>query len=389
MHQEDEDALVEAIHRFVAKEIKPRVAQLEAQDRYPHDVIARMVELGLFAIVVPEQYGGLGLSIPVYARLMEELAAGWTSLPSFINSHCSVSSILSRFGTETQKSRYLPKLATGELRGAIALTEPNAGSDLQAIRTTALAVEDGSLRLRGGKIFITNGAQASLYLVLVKTDPSAPTPAKGGISICIVEKGAPGFSVAGLFHKMAFKHVDTAELVFDDVKLNADAIVGGITGHGMAQLLDVIETGRIAIAASAVGLGRSALNASLEFARQRETFGVPIANHQAVQCLLAEMAAKVMAARALVMEAAREKQQGRRCDMIAGMAKLIASEMSAEVSLAAVRVHGGYGYVSEFPVERLYREAPIYIVTEGTNEIQKLVIARRLLAGDGALCGLA
>jgi alkylation response protein AidB-like acyl-CoA dehydrogenase len=387
MHDEDEDALVEAIRRFVDKEIKPNVAALEAKDDYPDEVIARMVELGLFSIVIPEQYGGLGLGVPVYARLMEELAAGWTSLPSFINSHCSVSSILAKYGTEAQKARYLPRLASGETRGAIALTESNAGSDLQAIRSTATPIEGGGFRLRGGKIFITNGARASLYLVLVKTDPHA-VPTKNGISLCIVERGAPGFRVGGLYHKMAFKHVDTAELIFDDVELPADAIVGDAPGKGMSQLLDVIETGRIAIAASAVGLGRSALAAALAYAQERESFGTPIANHQAVQCLLAEMASKVMAARALTMEAARVKHRGQRCDMIAGMAKMVASEMSAEVCLAAVRVHGGYGYVSEFPVERLYREAPIYIVTEGTNEIQKMVIAKRLLAGDAAALGL-
>lgn len=387
MHKEDEDALVEAVHRFVAREIKPRVNALEAQDAYPDDVIARMAELGLFSIAIPEQYGGLGLDVPAYARLMEELAAGWTSLPSFINSHCSASSILAKYGTDAQKACYLPRMATGEIRGAIALTEPNAGSDLQAIRTTATPAEGAGLHLKGGKIFITNGARASLYLVLVKTDPAA-VPAKDGMSLCIVERGTPGFRVGSLCHKMAFKHVDTAELIFDDARLPDNAIVGDAPGQGMSQLLDVIETGRIAIAASAVGLGRSALAASLEYARQRETFGTPIANHQAIQCLLAEMAAKVMAARALTMEAARIKHQGQRCDMVAGMAKLVASEMSAEVSLAAVRVHGGYGYVSEFPVERLYREAPIYIVTEGTNEIQKMIIAKRLLAGDAAPLGL-
>lgn len=387
MHNEDEEALVEAVRRFVAKEIKPRVSALESQDDYPDDVIARMVELGLFSIVIPEQYGGLGLDVPVYARLMEELAAGWTSLPSFINSHCSVSSILAKYGTEEQKQHYLPRMASGEIRGAIALTESNAGSDLQAIRTSAIPIEGGGFRLRGGKIFITNGARASLYLVLVKTDPQA-VPVKNGMSLCILERGAPGFRVGVTYHKMAFKHVDTAELIFDDVELPSNAIVGNAAGKGMSQLLDVIETGRIAIAASAVGLGRSALAAALEYAKQREAFGTPIANHQAVQCLLAEMAAKVMAARALTMEAARIKHQGLRCDMVAGMAKLIASEMSAEVCLAAVRVHGGYGYVSEFPVERLYREAPMYIVTEGTNEIQKMIIAKRLLAGDAATVGL-
>lgn len=387
MHKEDEDALVEAVRRFVSKEIKPRVQALEAQEHYPDDVIARMAELGLFSLMIPEAYDGLGLEVPAYARLMEELAAGWTSLPSFINSHCSVSSIIAKYGTEAQKERYLRRLATGELRGAIALTEPNAGSDLQAIRSSVTVTAGGGMKLRGGKIFITNGVRASLYVVLVKTDPSA-VPAKNGMSLCIVERGAKGFSIGSVYHKMAFKHVDTAELIFDDVELASDAIVGDAPGKGMSQLLDVIETGRIAIAASAVGLGRCALSGALDYAKQREAFGTPIANHQAVQGILADMAAKVMAARTLTMEAARQKHLGQRCDMIAGMAKMVASEMSAEVSLGAVRVYGGYGYVSEFPAERLYREAPIYIVTEGTNEIQKSIIARRLLAGDAAALGL-
>ena len=387
MHKEDEDALVEAIRRFVTKEIKPRVAALEAADTYPHDVIEQMVELGLFGIVIPEEYGGLGLSVPVYTRIMEELSFGWASLPSFINSHCSVSSILSRYGTDTQKQKYLPRMAAGEIRGAIALTEPNAGSDLQNISTTATANADGTWTLKGSKIFITNGEQASVYIALVKTNPNAK-PVKDGISLCIVERSTSGFSVPSLYHKMGFKHVDTAELLFDNVQLPADAIVGHTPGKGLSQLLDVIETGRIAIAATAVGLGRSALEASLTYAQQRETFGTPIANHQAVQGLLAEMAAKVIAARTLTMEAARVKHTGQRCDMLAGMAKLVASEMGAEVALSAVRVHGGYGYVSEFPVERYFREAPIYIVTEGTNEIQKMVIAKRLLAGDAEALGL-
>lgn len=387
MHKEDEDALVEAIRRFITKQIKPRVTALEASDDYPHDVIAQMAELGLFGIVIPEEYGGLGLSVPVYTRIMEELSFGWASLPSFINSHCSVSSILNRFGTQEQKQQYLPRMASGEIRGAIALTEPSAGSDLQNIASTATRNADGGWTLKGNKIFITNGEQASIYIALVKTDPKAK-PAKDGISLCIVERGASGFSVPSLYHKMGFKHVDTAELVFDNVQLPSDAIVGEVPGKGLSQLLDVIETGRIAIAATAVGLGRSALEAALTYAQQRETFGTVIANHQAIQGLLADMAAKVMAARTLTMEAARVKHSGQRCDMLAGMAKMIASEMAAEVCMSAVRVHGGYGYVSEFPVERYFREAPIYIVTEGTNEIQKMVIAKRLLAGDGAALGL-
>lgn len=380
--------LVEGVQRFVSREIEGRAEALEDSDAYPDAIIAGMAEMGLFSIAIPPEYGGLGLSVSTYARIMEELAAGWASLPSFINSHCSASSILARHGTPEQKARYLPRMASGELRGAIALTEPSAGSDLQAIRATARRTGEGGYRLKGGKVFITNGERASVCVVLAKT-PSLEPGGKDGISLFILEKGMSGFTVGAHARKLGFRQVDTTELLFDDVELDAGQLVGGVEGKGLAQMLDALETGRIAIAASAVGLSRSALNAATRYAREREAFGGPIAGHQAVQSILADMAAKTVAARTLTLEAARMKDAGGRCDMIAGMAKLVAGETCGEVTLNCVRIHGGYGYVAGFPAERYYREAPFYIVTEGTNEIQKQIIARRLLNGDGHPWGLA
>jgi alkylation response protein AidB-like acyl-CoA dehydrogenase len=383
----DPGALIEAVRTFIEREIRPNSMQLEASDEYPTRIVDQMKNLGFFSLNIPEEFGGLGVPVSLYSEIMEELSFGWSSLPSFINSHNTISSILAKFGTEDQKSRYLPKLATGELRGSVSMTESNAGSDLQAIRSSAILEPDGMYKLKGNKIFVTNGGRASLYVVLVKTDPHA-TPAKNGMSLFIIEKNTKGFRTGEVYHKMGFKHVDTVELIFNDVMLHQSQLLGGEPGKGMSQLLDVIETGRIVIAAAAVGTARAALEAAIRFSKERETFGVPISNHQAIQGHLAVMATKVTAARLLVKEAARFKETGQRADMIAGMAKMFASEVCAEVSLTCVRVHGGYGYISDFPAERFYREAAYYVVVEGTNEIQKMIIARRLLAGDGSAIGL-
>lgn len=379
---EDDVMIREAVRRFVERDVKPKAAEIEASDEFPQWLVDGMAELGLFGIQVPVEYGGLQLSISTYAAIMEELSAGWSSLTSFLNAHCSVASIISRYGTPEQKDRYLPRLADGSMRAAVMLSEPGAGSDLQAIRTTATQQPDGSYRLSGTKVFITNGARASVFLALVKTDPKAQ-PRKAGISLVILEKGAPGFTVARLFEKMAFKHVDTAELVLQDTPAAASQIVGGTPGHGFDQLLSVLETGRIAMAATANGLSRAALEASLRYANEREAFGVTIGQHQAVQGLLANMATKLAASRSLVAEAARLKEQGGRADMISGMAKMFASDSCMEITGDAMKVHGGYGYVADFPIERMYREAPLYVLTEGTNEIQRGIIAKRLLKGDG------
>jgi len=382
-----EAAIVEAVRRFASKDVRPQVAKLERESVYPEALVATMRELGLFGVAVAEEHGGLGLRLPVFAAVMEELAKGWTSLAAYVNSHSTVAYVIGRHGTAEQKARYLPRMVSGEVRGALCLTEPGAGSDLQAIATTARAEGDRYI-VNGSKFFVTNGARASLLLTLVKTDATAD-PAKNGISLLLVDKDAPGVKVAGTFHKMAYGHVDTVEILLDDARVPKTALVGGAAGRGLQQLFDGLEVGRIAIAASAVGLAADALNEARRYAGERKAFGTTIDQHQAVQLRLAEMATKLVAARLMTREAAQVKAAGGRADMISGMAKLFASEACSEITADALRIHGGYGYVSEFAVERLYREAPLYIVGEGTNDIQKLVIARRILEGhEAAILGL-
>jgi alkylation response protein AidB-like acyl-CoA dehydrogenase len=382
-----EAAIVEAVRRFAANDVRPQVAKLERESGYPEALVATMRQLGLFGLAIAEQHGGLGLRLPVFAAVMEELAKGWTSLAAYVNSHSTVAYVIGRHGTPEQKARYLPRMASGEIRGALCLTEPGAGSDLQSIATIARA-EGDQFVVKGSKFFVTNGARASLLLALVKTDATA-NPAKNGISLLLVDKDAPGVKVAGTFHKMAYGHVDTVEILLDDARVPQAALVGGAAGRGLQQLFDGLEVGRIAIAASAVGLAADALNEARRYASERKAFGVTIDQHQAVQLRLAEMATKLVAARLMTREAAQVKAAGGRADMISGMAKLFASEACSEITADALRIHGGYGYVSEFAVERLYREAPLYIVGEGTNDIQKLVIARRILEGhEAAILGL-
>jgi len=382
-----EAAIVEAVRRFVTKDVRPQVAKLEREAEYPDALVATMGELGLFGLAIAEEHGGLGLRLPVFAAVMEELAKGWTSLAAYVNSHSTVVYVIGRHGTPEQKAHYLPRMASGEIRGALCLTEPGAGSDLQAISTVARAEGDRYV-VKGSKFFVTNGARASLLLTLVKTDPAA-NPAKTGISLLLVDKDARGVKVAGTFHKMAYGHVDTVEILLDNALVPKAALVGGKAGRGLQQLFDGLEVGRIAIAASAVGLAADALNEARRYAGERKAFGTTIDQHQAVQLRLAEMATKLVAARLMTREAARVKAAGSRADMISGMAKLFASEACNEITADALRIHGGYGYVSEFAVERMYREAPLYIVGEGTNDIQKLVIARRILEGhEAAILGL-
>ena len=382
-----ETAIVEAVRRFVAKDVRPRVAELERDSAYPEALVTTMRELGLFGLAVAEEHGGLGLRLPVFAAVMEELAKGWTSLAAYVNSHSTVAYVIGRHGTAEQKAHYLPRMASGGARGALCLTEPGAGSDLQSIATVARAEGDRFV-VKGSKFFVTNGARASLLLTLAKTDPAAQ-PAKNGISLLLVDKDAPGVKVAGSVHKMAYGHVDTVEILLDNAMVPGEALVGGKAGRGLQQLFDGLEVGRIAIAASAVGLAADALNEARRYAGERKAFGVTIDQHQAVQLRLAEMATKLVAARLITREAAAVKAAGQRADMISGMAKLFASEACSEITADALRIHGGYGYVSGFAVERLYREAPLYIVGEGTNDIQKLVIARRILEGhEAAILGL-
>lgn len=371
--------LVNGVRRFVEREILGKAHVLEDTAVYPQALVNALAEMGLFGIAIPPEYGGIALDIPTYAKIMEELGFGWTTLNCFLNSHTSASSILAKHATTEQKEKYLTRMATGDLRVAIALTEPNGGSDLQSIHTKATAEPDGSYRLNGGKIFITNGDRAGTIIVLARTGVG-----KNGISLFLLDKGTEGFTVGARARTVGHRHIDVMELHFDNVLLPKKQLIGEIEGRGLNQMLDALETGRIAMAASAVGLSRSALKSALDYANQRISFGQPIAQHQAIQVYLAEMGAKIMAARALVMEAANIKNSGERADMIAGMAKLFASETCAEVTLNCVRIHGGSGFVSDFPAARYYHEAPYFILTEGSNEIQKLIIARRLINGEAS-----
>jgi alkylation response protein AidB-like acyl-CoA dehydrogenase len=383
LSNQPDDDLIEGVRRFVEREVLGKVQALEAADTPPSHLIQALADIGLFGAAVPVEFGGLAINVPTYARVMEELAYGWTALNCYLNSHFSAASMITRYGTDAQRRRFLPRMATGELRVAIALTEPNGGSDLQAIRTRAVRTAGGAWHLSGNKIFITNGGSSGAVVVLTRTGEG-----KNGFSLFIVEKGLPGFSVGGRAKTMAHRHIDVSELNFEAVELSDAELIGGVPGNGLQQMLDAIETGRIAMGATAVGLARSALQSALDYAAQRHSFGQAIGNHQAVQGLLADMGSKTLAARALVQEAALAKARGGRADMVAGMAKLFAGEVCAEVALNCVRIHGGSGWVSDFPAERYYREAPYFVLVEGSNEIQKTIIARRLLAGDGQSVGL-
>lgn len=382
-----EISIVDAVRRFATDVVRPNVAKLERDGSYPEHLVSAMRDLGLFGIAISEQYDGLGLRLPVFAAVMEELAKGWTTLAAYVNSHSTVAYVIGRHGTDAQRSQYLPRMATGELRAALCLTEPGAGSDLQAIEATARATDDG-YALSGSKFFVTNGGRAGLLLVLAKTDPKAQ-PAKRDISLLLVEKKSSGVTQGSTFRKMAYGLVDTVEIMLDGARVPSSALLGGNPGNGLQQLFDGLEVGRIAIAASAVGLAADALNEARRYASERKAFGVTIDQHQAVQIKLADMATKLIAARLMTREAARVKATGGRADMISGMAKLFASEACAAIVDDALRIHGGYGYIADFAIERLYREAPLYIVGEGTNDIQKLVIARRVMEGrEAALLGL-
>jgi len=383
----EESAVVETVRRFVTRDVRPQVGRLEREGDYPDALVQTMRELGLFGLAIAEEHGGLGLRLPVFAAVMEELAKGWTSLAAYVNSHSTVAYMIGRHGSAAQKAQYLPRMATGHLRAALCLTEAGAGSDLQAIATLARPVGNG-FALSGSKFFVTNGGRAGLLLVLAKTDAAAEPPKKG-ISLFLVDKTTQGVRQGSTFHKMAFGQVDTVEILLDAAEVPASALLGETAGRGLPQLFDGLEVGRIAIAASAVGLAADALNEARRYAAERRAFGVTIDRHQAVQLRLADMATRLVAARLITREAAKVKASGARADMISGMAKLFASEACSAITDDALRIHGGYGYIADYPVERLHREAPLYIVGEGTNDIQKLVIARRILEGqEASLLGL-
>ncbi|MET8215982.1 acyl-CoA dehydrogenase family protein [Streptomyces hirsutus] len=376
----DERFVVETVRDFVTKEVKPVVQELDHTNTYPEALIEQMKRLGIFGLVIPEEYGGTPVSMPCYVLVTEELARGWMSLAGAMGGHTVVSKLLLHFGTEEQKRRYLPRMATGEIRATMALTEPGGGSDLQAMRTVARKDAEGYV-VNGAKTWITNSRRSRLIALLCKTDPEAD-PAHQGISILLVEHG-PGLTVSRDLPKLGYKGVESCELAFDDYRTPADSVLGGVEGQGFAQMMKGLETGRIQVAARALGVGRAALEDSLAYAQERESFGKPIWKHQAIGGYLADMATSLTAARQLTLYAAREAEAGRRVDMEAGMAKLFASETAMEIALNAVRIHGGYGYSTEFDVERYFRDAPLMIVGEGTNEIQRNVIAGQLVKRGG------
>ncbi|MFF4803917.1 acyl-CoA dehydrogenase family protein [Streptomyces sp. NPDC001351] len=377
---DDELLVVRTVREFVDKDVEPVVRQLEHADTYPEHLIERMKELGIYGLAIPEEYGGNPVSTPCFVLVTEELARGWMSLAGAMGGHTVVAKLLVLYGTQEQKERHLPRLATGAVRATMALTEPGGGSDLQAMTTIARR-EGGEYVVNGAKTWITNSRRAGLIALLCKTDPAA-SPRHAGMSVLLAEHG-PGLVVSRDLPKLGYKGVESCELSFEDHRLPADALLGGEEGHGFAQMMRGLETGRLQVAARALGVGRAALEDSLRYAQERESFGKPIWRHQSIGNYLADMATKLTAARQLTLHAARLADGGRRVDMEAGMAKLFASETAMEIALNAVRIHGGYGYSTEFDVERYFRDAPLMIVGEGTNEIQRNVIAAQLVARGG------
>jgi alkylation response protein AidB-like acyl-CoA dehydrogenase len=370
--------VIEAVRRFVERDVMPVATELEHRDEYPQALVDKMKGLGLFGATIPAAHGGLGLSFSTYARVMEELSRGWMSLAGVINSHLIMAYMIVHHGTEAQKQYFLPAMASGEKRGGLALTEPHAGSDVQSIRSTAVRRGDDYF-LSGSKMFITNARHGTMLAVAAKTNPKAE-PAYAGISMFAVEKNANGPTVSRNLKKLGYKGVDTCEVLLEDFAVPATSLIGGIEGQGFKQVMSALEVGRINVAARAVGVAQAAFESAIHYAQQRTAFGKPIAQHQAVQLMLADMGTRLEAARLLVISAAGKKDAGERCDVEAGMAKLFASEACAKIALDAMRVLAGYGFTQEFPVERFYRDAPLMMIGEGTNEIQSLVIARGLLA---------
>ena len=375
--------ILDTVRRFVDKEILPYVAQLERDDEYPADIVEGMKEMGLFGLMIPEEYGGLGESLLTYALVVEEIARGWMSVSGIINTHFIVAYLLKQHGTEEQRQSLLPRMATGEVRGSFSMSEPGLGSDVSAISTRA--VKDGDdFVITGQKMWITNGGTSNLLAVLVKTDEGAETPYRN-MTTFLVEKQAgfgetePGLTIPGKIEKMGYKGVDSTEAVFDGHRVPASRVLGGETGKGFYQMMDGVEVGRVNVAARGCGVAQRAFELAIAYAQQRSTFGKPIAQHQAVLFRLAEMATKVEAAHSMMVMAARKKDAGERNDVEAGMAKYLASEYCKEVVEDAFRIHGGYGYSKEYEVERLYREAPMLLIGEGTSDIQKMIIGRRLL----------
>ncbi|MET7993125.1 acyl-CoA dehydrogenase family protein [Amycolatopsis sp. NPDC005232] len=375
--------ILATVRSFVDKEVIPHAQELEHADAYPAEIVEGMKALGLFGLTIPEEYGGLGESLLTYALVVEEIARGWMSVSGVINTHFIVAHMISRHGTEEQKQHYLPRMATGEVRGAFSMSEPDLGSDVAAIKTRARRDGDDYV-IDGAKMWLTNGGTSNLIALLAKTDEGAPK-AHHNLTTFLVEKPEgygevlPGLTIPGKIEKMGYKGVDTTEAVFDGFRVGADQVLGGAPGEGFAYMMDGVEVGRVNVAARACGIAIRAFELAVEYAQQRKTFGKPIAEHQAIAFKLAEMATKVEAAHLMMVNAARLKDSGVRNDVGAGMAKLLASEYCAEVTQDAFRIHGGYGYSKEYEIERLMREAPFLLIGEGTSEIQKTIISRGLL----------
>ena len=377
---EDEALILDSIDRFLERDVKPHARELEASDTYPREIADKMAELGLYGATISPDYGGLGLSVSTYAKIVERVSAVWMSVSGIFNSHLIMAAAVQRFGTDEQKTAYLPLFAAGNLRGSIALTEPECGTDLQAIRTRAR--KDGNdYVIDGTKIWITNSIEGDILAVLVKTDPDTDPPHRG-MSLLLVEQG-DGLTGRKL-DKLGYRGVDTAELQFDGVRVPAANLIGGVEGRGLQQILSGLELGRINVAARGVGLARACLDESLAYAQIRKTFGKPIAEHQSIQIKLADMVTRVEAAKLLVERAAQAYDTGERCDMEAGMAKLFATETAIKNSIEAMRIHGAYGYSKEFNIERYYRDAPLLAIGEGTNELQRIIIARQLVERNPA-----
>jgi alkylation response protein AidB-like acyl-CoA dehydrogenase len=374
MDADEEAALLDAIERWVDKEVRPVVMHHDHGDIWPAELVAQMAEMGLFGATIGREYGGLGLPATTYARIVAHIASYWMAITGIFNSHLIMAVAVERFGTPAQKAEWLPKFASGEIRGGLALTEPNAGTDLQAIRTTAVRDGDDYV-INGTKTWISNGVQGSCFALLVKTDPKAE-PRYKGMSLFIAPKG-PGFSVGKKFEKLGYKAIDSAELVFEGYRVPADHLIGGVEGQGFFQATGGLELGRINVAARGVGLAEGALRLATEYAQLRQSMGKPIADHQAIQLKLGEMVTSARAARLLTMDAAAAYDRGERCDMEAGMAKFFASEAAVRNAEEAMRIYGGYAYSKEYEIERYYRDALLMCIGEGTNEMQRMIIAKQ------------
>ncbi len=382
--------ITEMVRQFVDEQILPNAEHYDHEDSFPEPIVEQMKELGLFGVTIPEEYGGMGLDLTTYAMIVEELSRGWISISGVVNTHFIGSYLLMKFGTEEQKQHFLPRMATGEIRAAFSLSEPEVGSDVQGIKATAKKVEDGGWELNGQKMWVTNGLGSGLVFVLMKTDPKADPPYKG--MTCFITEKEPwkevnegdfaGLTVPPKIKKMGYKGVESTELVYDGYRCPPDRILGGEeagVGQGFVQMMDALEVGRVNVAARGVGIGQRALELALRYSQERKTFGKQIAQHQAIQFKLADMATRLEASRLLTRKAARMKDAGQRSDLEAGMAKLLASETGKFCVEESFRIHGGYGYSKEYEIERLYRDAPLLLIGEGTSEIQRMVIGKKLL----------